>query len=172
MLFKDFDREKERRSGELQHLEEELRLRGRSPKTVKAYTGALREYLDTVGSMETRPMKAFVLSKLAEGKAAETVNVYLNALRFYRRYVLKNEEPLSVPLVRRNLKLPTVFTKEEVKWILEGVRNSKHHLMMALAYGAGLRVGEVVRLRVADLRFEEGLLLIREAKGGGRIGSV
>ena len=156
----------EGRSRELQRLEEELRLRACRPKTVKAYVGALRAYLREEGDTEVVSMKRFVLEKLKEGKAPETVNVVLNALRFYRRYVLKRPEKLEVPFLRRNLKLPVVFTRLEVQWILEAIPNSKHRLMLGLTYGAGLRVGEVVRLRVCDLRFEEGLLMIRDAKGG------
>lgn len=155
-----------RRSRELKRLEEELCLRACSPKTVKAYMGCLKEYLEKVGSMDAEAMKRFVLGKLSEGKAPETVNVYLNALRFYRRYVLKEGGSFSVPLVRRNLRLPVVFTKIEVRWILENVKNRKHWLMMALTYGAGLRVSEVVKIRVGDLRLQEGLLLVRQAKGG------
>lgn len=166
MTFRNFDREGERRRGELQRLEEELRLRAYSPKTVKAYVGAFRAYLEAGGSMERESMKRFVLAKLGEGKAPESVNVVLNALRFYRRYVLGELEVLDVPLVRRNLKLPVVFTRQEVGWILEEISNSKHRLMLGLTYGAGLRVSEVVKLRVADLRFEEGLMVIRQAKGG------
>ena len=166
MTFRNFDREGESRRGELKRLEEELRLRAYSSKTVKAYVGALKNYLEAGGGMERESMKRFVLAKLGEGKAPESVNVVLNALRFYRRYVLGELEVLDVPLVRRNLKLPVVFTKKEVGWILDEVRNVKHRLILALMYGAGLRVSEVVKLRVGDLRFEEGLMMIRQAKGG------
>lgn len=147
-------------------LQEELKLRNYSPKTVKNYSACLREYLLVGGTMDTAQVRAFILRKLESGKAPETANLYLNAIGFYRREVLKVSGKVEVPFARRNRRLPVVLTRGEIEKMLSTVKNRKHYLILALAYGAGLRVSEVVRLKVEDLRLEEGLILIRDGKGG------
>lgn len=152
--------------GEVVRLRDELRLRNYSPKTVKNYCGCLRRYLLQGGDMSKAKITDFLLSLVALEKSSETVNLYTNAILFYRRNVLGLFGDCKIPFARRNQRLPVVFTKTEVKSIFAQVRNLKHRVMLELAYGAGLRVSEVVKLHVSDVRGEEGLLLIREAKGG------
>lgn len=151
---------------EVERLRDELRLRNYSPKTVKNYCGCLRRYLKEGGDMSKAAIMDFILGLVALEKSSETTNLYLNAILFYRRQVLGLFGDCKLPFARRNQRLPVVFTKAEVKSIFAQVQNLKHRVMLELAYGAGLRVSEVVKLKVSDVRSEEGLLLIREAKGG------
>lgn len=151
---------------EVGRLRDELRLRNYSPKTVKNYCGCLRRYLMEGGDMSKAAIMDFLLGLVALEKSSETVNLYMSAILFYRRNILGLFRDCKLPFARRNQRLPVVFTKTEVKSIFAQVQNHKHRLMLELAYGAGLRVSEVVKLQVSDVRVEEGLLLIREAKGG------
>jgi site-specific recombinase XerD len=151
---------------EVGRLKDELLLRRYSPKTVKNYCGCLRRYLKEGGDMSKAAIMDFILGLAALEKSSETTNLYLNAILFYRRNVLGLFGDCKLPFARRNQRLPVVFTKTEVKSIFGQVRNQKHRVMLELAYGSGLRVSEVVKLKVSDVRSEEGLLLIREAKGG------
>lgn len=151
---------------EVARLSDELRLRNYSPKTVKNYCGCLRRYLWEGGDMSKAAIMDFLLYLVALGKSSETVNLYMSAILFYRKNVLGLFGDCKLSFARRNQRLPVVFTRSEVKSIFSQVKNVKHKLMLELAYGAGLRVGEVVKLKVSDVRMEEGLLLIREAKGG------
>jgi len=151
---------------EVGRLRDELRLRNYSPKTIKNYCGCLRRYLMEGGDMSKAAIMDFLLGLVALEKSSETVNLYTNAIMFYRKQVLELWGDCKIPFARRNQRLPVVFTKSEVKSIFAQVRNHKHRIMLELAYGAGLRVSEVVKLKVSDVRADEGLLLIREAKGG------
>jgi len=152
--------------GEVKRLEDELRLRNYSSKTVKNYCGCLRRYLMEGGGMSKAAIMDFLLGLVALEKSSETVNLYMSAILFYRRNILGLFGDCKLTFARRNQRLPVVFTKNEVKSIFAQVQNRKHRVMLELAYGAGLRVSEVVKLTVGDVRIEEGLLLIREAKGG------
>jgi integrase/recombinase XerD len=74
-----------------------------------------------------------------------------------------NTESLGRP--RRGRALPKVFSKEEVKRILNSTHNCKHKLILCIIYSCGLRRGEVINIKVKDLERERGILNIREGKG-------
>ena len=165
----------------LQQLENELRLRGMSPKTIKAYRSCVRfflEYLGGEGMLGTSDIgtldiqfniarvKAFLLSKQDQGLAPQSVNLYLNAIKFFYRWVVKSSEKIDLQLAKRPRQLPVVLSHQEILRIIEIIKNRKHKLMISLAYGAGLRVSEVIALRVRDLDFNRNLLTVRHGKGG------
>ncbi len=97
--------------------------------------------------------------------AAATQNQAFNALLFLMREVMKIEwgEMRSVR-AKRGPKLPVVLSVEEVRNIMAQASGTKQ-LMLQLVYGAGLRVSEVVRLRVKDLDFDQRLVYVRASKG-------
>lgn len=149
---------------------EELRLRNYSPKTIKAYLACIKEYLaggeeECMGCDMDR-LRQFLLNKQAKGLSSQTVNLYLNAIKFYYREVLKSHEQIGLKFAKRTRKLPVVLSKDEILRTIGTIRNVKHRAMVALAYGAGLRVSEVVKLRVGDVDLGQLLLHIKEAKGG------
>jgi site-specific recombinase XerD len=94
-------------------------------------------------------------------------NEVVSALRFMCESVL--ETPLLALRIPRprteRQRLPEVLSPDEVARTLAGARNPKHRALLMLLYSAGLRVGEVVRLRPSDLDRERGLLRIRKGKG-------
>ena len=152
-------------------LENELKLRHYSMRTVKNYTMCVKGYLEFVcesgGKMGgERSIKEFLLRKHDEGSAPQTVNLYLNAIKFLYREVLGDGSVgAGIRCAKRTLKLPVVLSREEIRRVLDVIANRKHRLMVALAYGAGLRVSEVVSLRVGDIDFEGGFVNVRCGKG-------
>lgn len=107
------------------------------------------------------------LSYLAIGRnvASSTQNQAFNALLFYFREVLGKEfgEVKSVR-AKKGPRLPVVLSQEETRIVL-GQAEGTMGLILRLVYGSGLRVSEAVRLRVKDLDFDQGLVIVREAKG-------
>jgi site-specific recombinase XerD len=90
----------------------------------------------------------------------------LSALRLFCRHVLGRPiEQLPLERPRRERRLPSVLSRDEVGRLLDQIANPKHRAIVSLVYSAGLRVGEVVRLRPADLDRERGLIHVRRAKG-------
>jgi len=73
---------------------------------------------------------------------------------------------LRIPRPRKEHQLPAVLSPGEVARILRKARNPKHRALLMLLYSAGLRVGEVVRLKSPDLDVERGLVRVRRGKGG------
>lgn len=92
----------------------------------------------------------------------------MSAIKFLCQNILnKNDLTIYVPRPRKEHKLPVVINQKEVLRILESVKNEKHHaiLILILIYSAGLRVGEVVRLKIEDIDSERMLIHIKQGKG-------
>jgi integrase len=78
---------------------------------------------------------------------------------------LKIPQKINLKFVKRSKKLPIVLSREEIKNIIDATRNPKHKLIISLAYGAGLRISEVVNLKVKDVNLEELTIHLKDAKG-------
>jgi integrase/recombinase XerD len=153
----------------LQRLEEDLRLRGMSPKTIKAYKSCVGHYLRFLGGgfevLDQEKIRAFLLQRQDLGAAPGTVNLYLNAIKYFYWNVVKGTVKIDLKFAKRRHRLPVPLTHEEVMRIIVSIKNLKHKTMLSLAYGAGLRVSEVVALRVRDLDFGSRFVYVRQGKG-------
>ena len=75
------------------------------------------------------------------------------------------EKTRDIPRPPKRRKLPNVMSKEEVALVLQKIENLKHKTIVALMYACGLRVGEVVKLKVGDLNFDKKRLFVKSGKG-------
>jgi integron integrase len=148
------------------------RRRHYSHRTEQSYVAWVRRFVLFHGKRHPREMGgpeviAF-LSDLAvrRGVSATTQNQALAALVFLYRYVLNRELQGLDAAVRasRRRPLPVVLGREEVRAVL-GQLHGTHQLEATLLYGAGLRLLECLRLRVKDLDFERGQVVVRQGKG-------
>jgi len=153
----------------LEQTRQELKLRNYSFKTIKAYLGCLREYFDfkkfSLETIDEKNIKQFLLNKQDKNYSSQTINLYLNAIKFFYREVLKIPQGINLKFAKRSKKLPIVLSREEIKNIINVIRNPKHKLIISLAYGAGLRISEVVNLKVKDINLEELTIHLKNAKG-------
>jgi len=93
-------------------------------------------------------------------------NQAVSALRFLFETVLGRPRlALAIPRPRKETRLPAVLSPQEVARLLEKLRNPKHRALAILLYSAGLRVGELVRLKPADLDLDRGMIRVRGGKG-------
>ncbi|MBW6462167.1 MAG: site-specific integrase [DPANN group archaeon] len=141
----------------------ELKSKGMSQKTIKAYLFHVSTFLrhNNIESSTEDIQKYFV--KLSDTKDHLTVNLRISAVKFFYLNVLKHQ--LHLNFMKRPKRLPEVLTKEETITILNNINNTKHRLLIETIYGCGLRVSEVTKLKKQDLRFDENILMIRQAKG-------
>lgn len=151
-------------------LRNELRVRGYSPRTVVSYVRCVEEFLKCVegdiGKIEREAVMNFLLEKRDRNYASQTINLYLNAIQFLYRHILKLGRGFDIRYSKRNKSLPVVLSREEICRIIGNIANTKHRLLIELTYAAGLRVSEVVALRVRDVEFEKLTLWVRGGKGG------
>lgn len=161
-----------RSRGLLQVMREEMRLRNYSPRTIKAYLSCVRSFARYTAPLLPRDAKveqirAYLLFLLEEKESpAGTVNQVYNALRFL--YEELYQRPLVIrdlPRPKKDRRLPVVLSTNEVKRLLDAPTNPKHRLMLSLLYSAGLRLGELVKLRPEDLDRDRRTIHVRQGKG-------
>lgn len=151
-----------------------LQLRGFSPRSRKLYLHHVRRFLQAmadaghalqdVGGDQIRN-HLIELSRrhhVSRSYQGQTVS----AVKFLFDHVLHRPQRVAdVPRPRKERRLPVVLGRQEVAALLKAVPNAKHRAALMLCYSGGLRVGEVVRLRLQDLDRGRGLLLVRGGKG-------
>jgi len=97
--------------------------------------------------------------------SGSTLNVALNSITFMIEWVLDKRWRLNIRYSKKPKKLPVVLTRDEIINLLRVINNHKHRLIMALMYSSGLRVNELVSLRVRDLELEQSYGWVRHGKG-------
>jgi len=149
-----------------------LRARHYSRRTEEAYVGWIRRYIffhnkRHPASMSAEEVNAFLTSLAVDGKvSASTQNQALAALLFLYRTVFDQPLPWLHELIRayHPPRLPVVLTADEVRMVLERTEGTPR-LILHLLYGGGFRLLEVLRLRVKDIDFRRGEVLVRDPKG-------
>lgn len=154
----------------LQFLAQELVVRGYSRKTIKNYLSCNQDFLRFIGksarSVTLDDIKRYLtVLRVHEGYTNTSLNNVISALRFYYETVLKRRMFVAMKRPKREQVLPVVFTREEAQKIIQSMTNPKHQLLLALAYSAGLRVSEIVALRVHDIDFASLTVHVKGAKG-------
>lgn len=163
----------QRKSAFLEKVREAIRVRHYSVRTEECYVEWVRRFILFHGKRHPVEMGASevgeFLSYLAlhRNVSASTQNQALNALVFLYRHVLKQPLGDIDDLIRakRPRRLPVVLTRGEVRALLREL-DGAYWLAACLLYGAGLRLRECLRLRMKDLDFGTGTIVVREGKGG------
>lgn len=143
--------------------------RNYSLKTIKTYVFCLKKFLSYCRKEPRKITKVDVnnyLNKLVKkGVSGNTVNVHLCSLKFLLREILNKNFIIKIKYSKTPKRLPVVLTKEEITKMINSISNEKHKLMIKLMYSSGLRVSELVNLRVKDLQFNNNYGWVRNGKG-------
>lgn len=153
----------------ISRFQQEMRIRNLSPRTIKSYSHYITEILNytrkSAREIDSQDVRGY-LEKLAnQNCSASTLNLAYSALKLYFGKILRRRFFVFLPRAKAEKRLPVVFNKGEVKKLLKSIQNEKHQLILSLIYSAGLRVSEVVKIKVQDLDFDNNLLFIRQSKG-------
>jgi len=153
----------------LQRMEEEMLLRNYSPRTKKTYMYYIEGYFkfdpDAIKRCDSEKIREFLLFKSKNGAGPVTCNLALNAIKFFYKNALIRRKEIKISFAKRPKSTPITLTHEEILKILSVTMNYKHKLLMSLAYGAGLRLSEVINLQISDLNFLNKTIHIRNSKG-------
>ncbi len=153
-------------------MREDLALRGMSANTIDAYVRCARKFAEhfrrSPCAMGADEIRTFLLHLAQERRvAAATFNVYAGALKFLYAVTLGRPKEIALmPRMRVPMHVPVVLTHVEVEKLLGALATDKHRVLVMLAYGAGLRVSEVCKLRVDDIDPKRMLLHVRHTKRG------
>ncbi len=155
---------------ELKKLEAEIKVRGFSRKTLAAYMHHNEKFLEHVKKKPHEvvedDIKAYLGHLISDkGLKPASVNLTLSSLRFFYQEILKKDIFANVHAPKGEKKLPTVLSKEEIKALLDQVKNFKHKLLIEFLYASGLRVSECVSIKLRDLELEQRMGTVRSGKG-------
>ncbi len=153
-----------------QKLEEELRLRHYSERTVQAYGQAVRKFVEfhhrPAEQMGAEEIRSYLLDLVERKLSRSSINQAVCALRFFYGKVLARPCAIEdVHFPRRARKLPVVLSEGEVAQLLMAASNLKDEALLMTLYSGGLRLHEVLRLQLGDIDSQRMRIRVREGKG-------
>jgi site-specific recombinase XerD len=152
-------------------MEQALALRGLAPRTCSTYLGWVRRLVRfcrvSPDQLTTEHVRAFLLD-LTQGRRVSfsTFNQALNAARFFFVEVLKKPFVLEgLRYQKAPRRLPVVMSGEEVRRLLNAVSSLRERALLETAYATGMRLGEVLRLKVSDIDSRRMMIRVEQGKG-------
>ena len=149
----------------------QMQLRRFSASTQKSYLHAVKglaeHFRKSPEKIDGRKLQDYILFLMTERKLGwSTVNVITSALKFFYGEVLGRKEPtLAIPPRKTPRRLPQILSVEELIRLFDNSHHQKHRTLLMTTYAAGLRVSEVIRLKVTDIDSDR--MMIRVASGKG-----
>jgi site-specific recombinase XerD len=150
----------------------ELVRRKYSPNTIKVYEGCFKVFCDyfsnkNLPDLRENDIKDFLLFLVENlGISSSSENQYINSVKFYYEGVLNYPRKtyfLNRP--RPEKKLPEILSTEEVAKLLNAFTNLKHYTIASILYGSGLRISELINLKIADIDSQRMIINVRQGKG-------
>ena len=152
----------------MKKLEVELKISKNSDYTVRNYLIANESLIDFLkkepDKIEKDDVKMFMSDNLTN-KASSSVILFLAAIKYAYSNILEKDITIGIKRPKKERKIPSVLTKEEVKNLINSLNNEKSKLMISLIYAGGFRVSELVNLKINNLDFNEKIGHLRQAKG-------
>jgi site-specific recombinase XerD len=148
-----------------------MQQRNFSERTIKTYLSCIsqmsKHYKKSPDLLTVKQVNDYLLYLIKDMKRSKSlVNQVIGAYKLLTVYVLKRKwKEFDIPRPKRERRLPTVLSKEEVSRIIKVTTNLKHKTLIMLTYSAGLRVGEVLNLKLTDINSNRMQIMIRQAKG-------
>jgi len=154
-----------------EEVNKELKLRGYSLKTHKAYLHHIKRYISyfakDLKELNEKDIRDYMLHLIDKKRVSRAYHDQaISAIKFLYDNVLRMPKNAgNLPRPKKEHKVPTVLSQEEIGQILRVITNQKHRAIIMLVYSAGLRVSEIVKLRVEDIDSNRNLIHIKGAKG-------
>ena len=150
---------------------QDLTIRNYSPKTITSYVQSVSRLARYFGRSPDRisleEIRRYQIHLIEERRVcASTLNNFVAAVRLFQRMTLGRDELAErIAYAKQPKALPVVLSREETVRLFEALPDPRERLVLMTAYSAGLRVSEVVRLRVEDIDSQRMLIRIRQGKG-------
>ena len=149
---------------------EEMKLRNFSPATQQSYVYAVsrlaKYHHKSPDQLSKEDIRAFFVHLTVKRKLSpNSLTGYCSGLRFFYNETLGwDETKLFIPPRKKSSPLPEVFSPSEVLRVIDGARGLKQRVLLMTAYSAGLRVGELVSLKITDIDAARMTIRVKQAK--------
>ena len=157
----------------IEQMRKKLILRGYSPSTIRGYSQMLVTFIEhfagrDISALSKQDIQDFLFQHINERKLSHSYqNQLINAIKFFYEQVLGRPRTYyALDRPRKVFRLPTVLSQQEVTQLLAQVDNLKHQAILQTIYGGGLRLSELIHLRISDIDSDRMVMVIRQAKGG------
>ena len=150
---------------------DDMTIRNMSPATQRSYLHAVtklsRHFARAPERLNPEDVRAFQVHLVATGISWPALNQTVCALRFFYGVTLGQDAvPERIAYARKPSKLPVVLSADEVVRFLEAIPSLKSRMALTTVYAAGLRVSEVVLLKIADIDSQRMVIRVEQGKGG------
>ena len=147
----------------MESMMDEMKLRGFSLKTIKAYEYHVDRFLKHYRNYSDDNKRAYLLGMINKGHESASVRLASAAIDFYARHL--GIQPKIIPIPKKKKRLPEVLTKRQIIAMIDNTLNIKHQLIIEILYSAGLRLSELINLKVEDIDFDKNIIRVRQGKG-------
>jgi site-specific recombinase XerD len=149
---------------------EDMTIRKFAPKTQHDYLQRVKNFATYLGrspdTASSEDVRRYQLHLTASGVGVPTINQTVSTLRFFFKVTLARPDLVErTTFVREPRKLPVVLSPEEVVRLLDAASSLKYQAALSVAYGAGLRVSEVVALKIGDIDSKRMVIRVEQGKG-------
>jgi len=149
----------------------EMEVRGFAPRTIQSYLSAVKNYSNyyqlSPDKLTKQHIQDYFLHLVKDRHASPaSCHLYLNGIRFlYVQVLLWPELDLKLNIPKRPQKIPELLTTQEVASLINTRKQIKHRQILSLCYGCGLRVSEIVAIKIRHIDGEKKLLRVEQGKG-------
>jgi site-specific recombinase XerD len=149
---------------------DDMRMRKLSPKTRESYIRIVRQFARFLGrapdTATDEDLRRYQLHLVDHGISPSSLNATITGLRFFFEITVKHADVMDgMDTVHVPRRLPVVLSREEVSRLIAAASGLKYQTALSIAYGAGLRVSEVIALKVGDIDSQRMMLRIEQGKG-------
>lgn len=152
-----------------ERLQQYMQARAYSRRTISAYIDSIDRIVKKTrrdpSDIDELTLEKYLSELYISGMSPYTLNQHHMALKLLKTAVFGQSWNPKFGYAKRPKKIPLTLTKSEISKLIDATANPKHQLILALAYGTGLRVGEIIAIKVMDLDFENMRIVVRSGKG-------
>ena len=152
----------------LQKLETELKLSRNSQHTIRNYLRANKSLLNSIEKpleeINENDVNLYLSQNLIKNSSMTTI-LFLSAIKYSFSNLLKKDITLGIKRPKREKRIPSVLSKDEIQSLLNSINNKKSKLMVTLLYTCGFRVSELTNLKVSSLDFGEKVGYVKQGNG-------
>tara|TARA_B110000902_G_scaffold41898_1_gene45361 strand:- start:1075 stop:2238 length:1164 start_codon:yes stop_codon:yes gene_type:complete len=143
-----------------------------SPSTIQTYTFFIADFINfhtktPLEELTNRAVELFIETVFIERKySVSSQRQFISALKVFTSFYPQTKiHNLSLERPKKSRILPTVLSQEEVLKIIQCTQNIKHRAILTLLYSCGLRIGELISLKLVDFHIERKQLIVKKGKG-------
>jgi len=152
-------------------MKRDLELKNYSPKTQSCYLASVKNFAlyfhRSPAELANEEIREYLHYLIQEKKASQSaISQTYSALKFLYETTLKRDwNGFRIPRAKMRKKLPVVLSQQEIQALFSATRNLKHRALLMTIYSAGLRVSEVVHLKVSDIDSQRMVIRVQQGKG-------